>query len=224
MSDLLVEVDEALKQERLEKLWQKYGGFLIGFLVVVILGTAANEGYKSWKVRQNTKQTNIYLDAIEDKQATYETILKEADKITNSGLKDLARLHAAGLAIENNDIKAAIAIYKDISTNNNSYIVATYIAKYMITNLDNSLSAEEKRKRYKALSDDINNPWRFHARFEMALLDAHEFQDYKSARANLSIIMKEETLAQTLKQKAKSLDILYAAKEYSKNKMSNKPL
>ncbi len=212
MSDLITEVDEAMKQERLEALWQKYGGFVIGFLVVVILGTAANEGYKSWTKAQNIEQTNIYLDAIENKDATPDSILNAANKL-NSGPKGLAQMHAAGLAIEKGDQQTAIAIYKDMEAGKDSDPTTIYIAKYMVTNLDDSLSAEEKRTRYENLSDDNNNPWRFNARFELALLEAHSFKNFKSARKHLDVILNENAVAKTLKQKAKSLDILYAAKE-----------
>jgi len=213
MSDLLVEVDEALKQERLENLWHKYGGFIIGFLVAIILGTAANEGYKSWNKNQELKQTNIYLDAIEKNDATPESIIKASTRLNNNGLKGLAKMHAAGLTIENNNIEAALAIYRNIESSKDSDQTAQNIAKYMVTNLDNSLSADQKHSRYEALINDKNNPWRFHARFELALLEAHDAKNYKEARKHLEVILKEDLVAQTLKQKAKSLEIIYAAKE-----------
>ena len=59
MADLFVEVDEALKQERLENIWKKYGGLFISVLIAIILGTAANAGYKYWKKSANIKQTDI---------------------------------------------------------------------------------------------------------------------------------------------------------------------
>ena len=46
MADIFAEVDEELKQERLEKLWKEYGGIFISCIAAIILGTAANSGYK----------------------------------------------------------------------------------------------------------------------------------------------------------------------------------
>ena len=49
MTDLFAEVDEALRQERVAKLWQEYGRYLIGFIATLILLTALISAYKSWE-------------------------------------------------------------------------------------------------------------------------------------------------------------------------------
>tara|TARA_R110001592_G_scaffold144484_1_gene367609 strand:- start:18328 stop:18978 length:651 start_codon:yes stop_codon:yes gene_type:complete len=212
MSDLVIEVDEAMKQERIEKLWQKYGGFFIGCLAVIILGTAANEGYKSWKHHQDVQQTNLYLDALSKKETSPDDILAVIPKLENS-LKGMAELHAAGIAIDKGDIAAALDIYRSVEGNDQIDPMSKYIARYMVTNLDQDLSTDHKRTRYQSLSSDENNPWRFHAYFALALLEAHEGHDYNAARQSLAAILNESVVAETLKQKAKSLDILYAAKD-----------
>lgn len=214
MSDLVTEVDEAMKQERIEKLWQKYGGFLIGFIAMIILGTAANEGYKSWNKSQNIKQTNIYLDATQKADTSPEEILSATPKLKNS-LKGLAALQAAGLAIEKGDVTTALNTYRKIESDETIDPIAAYIAKYMVTNLDKDLSIDQKRARYESLSSNEDNPLRFHAHVEAAILEAHVAQDYKAAREHLNKILKEPKAAESLKQKAKSLDILYIAKENS---------
>lgn len=215
MSDLVIEVDEAMKQERIEKLWQKYGGFLIGFIAMIILGTASVEGYKAWKDTQNIKQTNLYLDATQKNKKSPAEIMAVAPELQDN-LRSLAELHAAGMAMEQDDRTKALEIYKKIEADNNIDPLAAYIAKYMVTNLDQDLTMDQKRSRYKSLTTDQNNPWRFHAHFELAVLEANKAQNYVAARQNLKVILDTSMVAESLKQKAKSLDILYAAKESSK--------
>jgi hypothetical protein len=46
MSDIFQEVDEIMKQERMEKFWKQNGAWIIAFIVLTILGTAAISGYQ----------------------------------------------------------------------------------------------------------------------------------------------------------------------------------
>ena len=48
MSDILQEVDEALKQDKMAKLWQDYGRYIIAALVLVVLMTAAKSAYEHY--------------------------------------------------------------------------------------------------------------------------------------------------------------------------------
>jgi hypothetical protein len=41
MSDILQEVDDALKQDKMLKIWHSYGRFIIAFLILIIAIKAA---------------------------------------------------------------------------------------------------------------------------------------------------------------------------------------
>lgn len=211
MSDLIIEVDEALKQERLEKLWQRYGGFFIGFLAMIILGTAANAGYSAWVQNRNFKQTNLYLDEISKKDISVENLLKITPDVT-AEMSPLVKLRAAGIAIENKDLPTAISIYQEIEKSDTADNMVKSLAKYMTTNLDQSLTIEQKRSRYNEIIADQKSPWRYHALMDAALMEANIANDYTKARQYLAQITGASLVAQSLKKKAQSLDILYSAK------------
>ena len=66
MADVFQEVDEMMKQERVEKFWKENGRWIIAFVVLTILGTALMSGYKSWNKSVQEKQTGeliAFLDA-----------------------------------------------------------------------------------------------------------------------------------------------------------------
>ncbi|MGN7439330.1 MAG: tetratricopeptide repeat protein [Alcanivorax sp.] len=210
MSDLFTEVDEAMKQERIEQLWQKYGGFLIGLIAVLILGTAANEGYKGWKTNQNTAQTNMYLDAAQSKQDAAQNIVETAPEL-NTKLRGFALLNAAGMALNDGDTEFALSTYKQIAADESLDPLSVFMARHMIASIDTAMSTEQKINEYAALSTADNNPWKYHAHLELALLKADKNQDFASARDHLSQIIAVESVAESLKKKAQSLDILYAA-------------
>lgn len=219
MSDLFTEVDEAMKQERLEKLWKEYGGLLISFLTMVILATAANAGYRAWIQHRNFKQTNLYLDAAMKENLTADELLAILPDMTD-GMKGIVNMRAAGIALDNGNTEKALSIYKSIETDSkqsehNPMLHA--LAKYMATTLDKGLSLEEKISRLETMAGERNNPWQYNALFDAALLEAAQNKNYKKARTHLAkIIADDSKAAQGLRQKAGSLDILYQAQQTEK--------
>lgn len=210
MSDLIVEVDEAMKQERLQKLWQSYGGFFIGLIVALILGTAANAGYQHWKSQKNIAQTDIYVNALIDEQTTAENLAAVSQKIEGKSLKAITQIHAAGLALKEGNAEKAVSLYpaqKDINPALQS------LSQIMATTQNTGISAKEKLARLKTLYDQTNNPWRFHAHLEAALVNAHDIKDFKTAQMHLKTIVDAPNIPQTLQKKAQSLKILYALKQ-----------
>mgnify|MGYP006945477697 CR=1 FL=1 len=49
MSDIFREVDEDLRHERYKRLWDRFGVYVIGLAVVIVLGVS---GYKAWATAQ----------------------------------------------------------------------------------------------------------------------------------------------------------------------------
>lgn len=220
MSDLFIEVDEAMKQERLEKLWKDYGGLLISFLAMVILATAANSGYHAWIQHRDFKQTSLYLDALSKDNPSADDLLALLPKMT-PGMKSVVNMRAAGLAIDSGDKEKALSIYQGMeadSAQQKKNPMLNALAKYMVTGLDKDMSTEDKIKRYEALANDEGNPWRYNSLLDAALLEATQNNDYAKARTYLSMILASDSIAaQGMKQKAQSLEILYQAQQ-SENK------
>ncbi|MEM9223725.1 MAG: tetratricopeptide repeat protein [Pseudomonadota bacterium] len=49
MSDIFQEVEEDLRRERLKRIWDRYGIFVIAGAVLIVLVTAGFRGYDAWK-------------------------------------------------------------------------------------------------------------------------------------------------------------------------------
>ncbi len=212
MSDLLVEVDEALKAERLEKMWQRYGGFFIGFIAAIIIGTAANAGYHTWKVKQDEAQTAQYLEAVASGQYTPQELNTLASKL-HGDFKHLVELQAAGLALESGNKELALEIYKRVAAATPADRTYKDLAAFMVTLHDTDLSDEERADKFTALASDEENAWRYQILLEAALVNATKLNRFSDARMQLTDILEGENIPDTLKQKAKSLDVLYALEE-----------
>ena len=212
MADIFTEVDEALKQEKLEKLWNQYGGLFISFLVAIILATAANAGYKSWNTSKNAAQTASLLEVVDNNKHSGDDISAIAPDLRNK-LRGLASIRAAGLHLEKGEIESAKEIYNAIENDKNIDTSLSQLASYMSLNLDNDLSTDDKLSKLDNIISNQENPWRYHARLDAALIEANKTNNYTKARAHLAEILRGENIAQSLKQKSQSLDIIYALKE-----------
>jgi hypothetical protein len=212
MSDIFVEVDEALKQEKLENLWKKYGGLVIGAIIALILGTATNAGYQSWKTSHDTKQTNIFLSAEKAGNATTEELVSAADQI-DGGLKTLTMIRAASTALENGDKDKAASLFAQISQNDQAEPNFRALATYMTVHTSSEMNDEQKIASLSAIAKDQKNPWNLYAKLDLALLLGGQKNDFAQAHTYLKEISDEEKAPKTLRQKAQSIDILYALKD-----------
>src|SRR5271155_1706433 len=102
MSEFFREVDEEVRRDRLIKLWKTYQNWVIGLIVLILVGTGAREVY-----------TKFNTDAAEASGVRYEAALAllesgksdEAETALNglaqggtAGYAELSRFLAAGLA------------------------------------------------------------------------------------------------------------------------------
>lgn len=215
MSDIFVEVDEALKQEKLENLWQKYGGLLIGAIIAIILGTAANAGYDAWKTSHDTKQTAIYLSAIENENVTAADLIKTSEKV-EGGLKTITEINAASAALKDGNKEEAAKLFAQISADDQADENFRALATYMTIHTSSDMSTEQKLVSLEAIANDPENPWNLYAKLDAALILGEHQNDFTKARKFLQEISETEKAPKTLRQKAQSINILYALKEIKK--------
>jgi hypothetical protein len=118
MSDIFQEVDEAVRREKLEKLWKRYGNFVIAAAVVVVLAIGGWRGYQWWEAKK-ASQAGAAFDAAaeladqgktEDAEAAFARLAGEG----TAGYRILARLREAAVVAQR-DPRAAVAAYDAIA-------------------------------------------------------------------------------------------------------------
>src|SRR5260221_11915817 len=65
MSDIFREIDEDLRRDNFAKLWQRYGQYVVGLAVIVILVTAAAVGWREYQSRVQRAESVRYAAAVE---------------------------------------------------------------------------------------------------------------------------------------------------------------
>lgn len=207
MSDIFREVDEALQQEKWEKIWQEYKATIIACIGILILGTAAMTTYRSWDAGRDAKETAKLLTALESKNP--EAAVQEAIKKTRSGHEALGALSKAGLLIEEDKTEEAVSIYKDLAENRSAPKDLRNLARILYSQNAQSSSIDI----LKPLLTDEKSPWIWHARLQAAVTAAHSNNDYKQAMAYLKPFDAVTNIPLSLKQRAQALSHVYALKQ-----------
>jgi hypothetical protein len=114
MSDILREVDEELRRERYQKLWERYGIYLIGAALVLVVAVAGWRGWEWYQAREAAAagarfETALTLDAA-GKQSEAEEILAALAKNAPRGYRALARFRIAA-ELSKRDRSAGAAAY-----------------------------------------------------------------------------------------------------------------
>lgn len=214
MADLFREVDEAMRQERLEKIWQENKTYIIGFVVGTILLTGILSAYRSWNASVHEKQTATMI-AMQEAPDYPENILNTEKLKLRGGLRGIALLQAAGTALSQEKTEDAIALYDRAGADNGIPDDLQHLGIIMSTRL----MAEQDEPNPDALIEKLSpvvksskSPWAQHARLEAAVIHANLRNDFAAAKALLNTILETENLPESLYQRAQSLNHLYSLK------------
>lgn len=206
MTDLFIqEIDEAVRKDQYEKLWQQYGrGVMIG-CVIVVLGVA---GYSWFKNQQTTKLEAATASLAETlqglapgKEAEVSAALASAATTAPGHLPMLERFYAASLAANAGKAEDALAQYALISAD--SSVSATYqdLAKLLSVQVQLDTGDIETLKAQLAPLAKDGAAWRFSAR-EMQAMLALRANDTATAKTILDALTTEPDAPASLKARA----------------------
>ena len=114
------EVDEELRGERLRGIWKRFGPYVIGAAIAVVLIVAVNEGWSWWQRTTAADASDRYYAALELAEqgdvAAAQTALEAIADDGSSGYATLARFREAALHARVGERAEAIAAYDALAT------------------------------------------------------------------------------------------------------------
>lgn len=118
MSDIFREVDEEVRRERLQQLWERHSGLIITVLCLVVIGVGGWRGYEWWENKKAAESGAAFEAATQladerkfpEAQAAYAKIAKDG----SSGYRVLARFREAA-ELARTDQAAAVKAYDAIA-------------------------------------------------------------------------------------------------------------
>ncbi|KZM50357.1 tetratricopeptide repeat protein [Labrenzia sp. OB1] len=69
MSDIFREVDEDIRQEKYRRLWDRFGFWLIGVAVLIVVGTGGYRGWLYWQENQSQTAGDTFFEAVQMSEA-----------------------------------------------------------------------------------------------------------------------------------------------------------
>ena len=142
MANIFNEVDEDIRKERYKKLWSRYGKYLIGFIILIVLIFSINQYLVSKNISDNKKLLDIYFAAAENiEKSQFQLANESLNKIYNSKNTTLAAFSAFKLSesyFMNNDNINATTVLENIFNNNSLETIYRELAlyKYIMINFD----------------------------------------------------------------------------------------
>lgn len=119
VADIFKEVDEELRRENLEKLWKKYGAYIMALAAAIVIGVAGVQGWRAFDLDQRSKLSDRYAAALElargGEAAAGLDAMADVSEADAGGYAGLAAFQEARLRAEAGDTRGAIAVWDRIA-------------------------------------------------------------------------------------------------------------
>lgn len=215
MSDIFREVDEAMQQEKLMKIWEEYRTTIIAAIAILILSTALTTAYRSWDASRDATETQRLMTALQsdNPQAEIQKVIGD----TRNNHDALSRMSAAGLLLEENKNAEAAEIYKSIAEDKSAPRDFRDLARILY----NQNTEQQNLDLLKPLLANDKSPWIWHARLQAAVA-AGENNDTAQALEYLQPFAISEEMPQSLKQRATALINVYGLQNKAEQEPTSK--
>lgn len=204
MTDIFREIDEDMRRERMGKLWQKYGSFVVAAAVLLVIAVAGWRGWEYWRARQEQAAGAQFEKALElardNKNAEAEKAFAAIAAEAPGGYRIIARLRGAAEEAKL-DPEKGVAAWKAIAADAGVGSVVQDLARLRAGYI------EIDKVSYADLSKDIDslagagNPWRNEAR-ELLGLSALKAGDRTEAGKWFDQIVSDRDAPAALRKRA----------------------
>jgi len=120
LSDIFNEVDEDLRRDKAQRLWEKYGKYVIAVAVLIVAGTAGWTFWQDYQRKQAEAGAAQYVAALDQSRAPGAAAdgqaLSGVIRGGPAGYAALARLHEAASLSRAGEFAKAAALYQAIAT------------------------------------------------------------------------------------------------------------
>ncbi|MEZ5924791.1 MAG: tetratricopeptide repeat protein [Hyphomicrobiaceae bacterium] len=213
-SDIIREVEEDLRRERYQALWNRYGGIIVGAALVIIIGVA---GYKGWHYWQQSRADSAggrfegALQLVRDgKDSEAEAVLEAIAKDAPAGYQTLARYRLAAEDSKAGRTAEALAQYQALADDAATDPIFRSYAQLKAAEVRvDEADFTEMQNRLTPLMAEAA-PWRHSAR-ELLGLAAYKAGEGDEAEKAFGLLIADPTVPQGMRQRAEMMLTLIAA-------------
>ena len=217
---LLREVEEELRRDQMQKIWQRYNGLILGAATLIVLGVA---GYKFLETRRIasaeaggagfTAAENLSDDKKKDEA---EKAFKAIADSGPAGYAALAKLHLAGAEVKDGKIIDAVATYDALAKQPGADDLLKSFAQLQAASLRMAdADYAEIQNRLTPLAGD-DAPFGKSAR-ELLGIAAYKAKKYDEARKYLEPLLIDPNASDAIQDRVKIIMAGIAAAEVASN-------
>lgn len=200
MSDIFQEVDEEVRRERLKRLWDEWGTYILIVACLVVVGIGGWRAWQWYEAKRAAEAGDAFEAALAlseaGKHPEAEAAFADIAAKSPAGYRMLARFRAAE-ELSARDRPAAVSSLDALAADSSiGRVMQDFAAVRAAMLLADTASFEDMRRRLEPITDP-QNPFRHTAR-ELIALAAWRAGDLASARRWLDTIVADaETPAST---------------------------
>ena len=160
--EFIKEVDEEIKEEKLEKLWKKLAPYVISLALGIVIFTSVSVWWNSYLTKKKQNLGDDFTAAVQlIEENDFDAAIIALDKVIESssdGYITLAKLKKASLLIEQNNIKKGLELYIDLEKTAADSAFRDMATLFYVLNAMDVESSDFLLKKIERLTVD-NNPW-----------------------------------------------------------------
>lgn len=203
--DFFREVNEAVRQDRYNELWDKYGVYALAAAALIVAGVA---GFKVWSYWQEQKAQAAGTDFSQAVTELDRGDVAKARDVLNSlaakgptGYQILSRFQLAAAEAQAGSTDKAVALYDALAADPETDTILKGLATIQAATLKlDTADYAEMERRVKGLIDE-NSPWRYSAR-ELLGLSAYRQNNVPAAEKQFSELVADQGTPQNLRERA----------------------
>lgn len=158
MSDIFNEVDEELNRDRIHKLWEAYGTWVVGAAVVIVIFVAGGQYWKYYQAEKQQALSEEYLAAYDLMVAgKTDQALDAFEAITHkttSGYKAMSMLQKGAVLTDAGRIQEAVDLYDELAVRGTGDPILRDLARVRAAwALADSASFDDLNARVATLAD-----------------------------------------------------------------------
>lgn len=213
MTDIFSEIEQDLRREQASKLWEKYGIYVVGLAVAIVLAAAAVVGWRAWTNSRaeasSAKFSALIAVAASQKPEEAAAALGTFADDATSGYAVLARMEQAGYLVKAGDKKGAVAALDEVANDRSAPPILQGMARIKAALLLVDTATYDEMNGRLASLDESGNAWRNNAR-ELLGLSAYKAGKYAEAETNFAAIIADSKASAGLRDRAHVMQALLA--------------
>ena len=210
MGDIFREIDEELRQERFERLWQRYGKFVIGTAVAIVVAVGGFKAFQHYQIKQRETHSAQYASAskflTEGKNIEAEALFGNLSADAGTGYAVLSLFQQAAIKGDAGDVLGAVKLYDQIFMDKG--VDKSLREAAVIFSVSRQLDIGEidyinLENRLKPLIGE-KGPWR-HSALELSGLIAIQASDSLNARKRFMEISDDPEASSNMRTRASQI-------------------